>query len=223
MTLITRLRADARLYDFPEQQKGKGRRKKKGNRLLKKDISESSTKVKWYGGAEKEITARMKKCIWYAGKEGAYLPTFAGWVQFRKDDEFILAVLGTNIDFSVKETVEWYVGRWNLEVTFREAREHLGIETQRQWSDLAITRTTPLLFCTYSLVVVIGNHLWKTQAVTPAKTAWYDKQHLTFSDLLQAVKMEIWKHRSDSREKGESEKIFSGEEALSEIFSIVGF
>ncbi len=36
--------------------------------------------------------------------------------------------------------------RWSLEVTFEEGRAHLGIETQRQWSDLAIERTTPLLF-----------------------------------------------------------------------------
>ena len=43
------------------------------------------------------------------------------------------------------QIVEWFVLRWQLEVTFEEARAHLGIETQRQWSDLAILRTTPAL------------------------------------------------------------------------------
>jgi hypothetical protein len=33
-----------------------------------------------------------------------------------------------------------------MEVTFEEARAHLWIETQRQWSDLAIARTKPVLF-----------------------------------------------------------------------------
>src|SRR3954452_21729368 len=32
-----------------------------------------------------------------------------------------------------------------VEVTFREVRDHLGVETQRQWSDRAIARTTPCL------------------------------------------------------------------------------
>ena len=35
--------------------------------------------------------------------------------------------------------------RWPVEVTFHEVRTHLGVETQRQWSDLAILRTTPAL------------------------------------------------------------------------------
>ena len=29
--------------------------------------------------------------------------------------------------------------------TFQEEREHLGVETQRQWSDLAMPRPTPVL------------------------------------------------------------------------------
>src|SRR6266516_2541398 len=34
------------------------------------------------------------------------------------------------------------IKRWVIEVTFEESRAHLGIETQRQWSDLAIERST---------------------------------------------------------------------------------
>ena len=41
------------------------------------------------------------------------------------------------------QIVEWFVMRWQVEVTFHEVRTHLGVETQRQWSDLAIARTTP--------------------------------------------------------------------------------
>ena len=43
------------------------------------------------------------------------------------------------------QILEWFVLRWQLEVTFQEVRTHLGVETQRQWSDLAIARTTPVL------------------------------------------------------------------------------
>ena len=43
------------------------------------------------------------------------------------------------------QIVRWFVQRWQVEVTFREVRDHLGVETQRQWSDRAIARTTPCL------------------------------------------------------------------------------
>jgi hypothetical protein len=52
-----------------------------------------------------------------------------------------------------------FMKRWSLEATFEESRAHLGIETQRQWSDQAIERTTPLLFGPYSLVTLFGSAL----------------------------------------------------------------
>jgi len=223
MTLITRLRSDARLHDFPGSKKGLGRRRKRGKRLSKEDMAAAVTKINWYGGITKEVTSYVKKCIWYAGKPEVYIPVFAGWVQFRKNDEFILAAMGKDLNLTTKELVELYVKRWNLEVTFRECRDYLGLETQRQWSDLAITRTTPLIFCAYSLVVIIGHYLWKRKKVLPLKTAWYKKQKLTFSDLYKAVKMEVWKHRSDLGEKKESEKSLTEADALSEHLAAMGF
>jgi hypothetical protein len=52
--------------------------------------------------------------------------------------------------------VEYFVLRWNIEVTFEEARAHLGVETQRQWSDKAIKRTSPILLGMFSLVCLIA-------------------------------------------------------------------
>jgi hypothetical protein len=43
---------------------------------------------------------------------------------------------------------------WDIETTFQESRAHLGVETQRQWSDLAIARTTPAIFGFFSLVTL---------------------------------------------------------------------
>ncbi len=54
----------------------------------------------------------------------------------------------TDTEASPEQIINWFVMRWGLEVTFEEAREHLGMETQRQWSDLAIARTTPILLST---------------------------------------------------------------------------
>jgi hypothetical protein len=53
--------------------------------------------------------------------------------------------------------IGWFVQRWPVEVTFREVRDHLGFESQRQWSDPAIARTTPCLLGLFSLVALFAS------------------------------------------------------------------
>src|SRR5262249_51690883 len=82
---------------------------------------------------------------------------------------------------------------WGLEVTFEEARAHLGMETQRQWSDRAIARTTPVLLGLYSLVTLLAVR-WHEQGALPAAgSAWYAKAAPTFADCLGAVRGRIWR------------------------------
>jgi len=190
MTLITRMRADARLHNLP-MDSGKNKRKKKlGERILKPEESSwEKITVKWYGGQIKELIANAQNCLWIAGKKSAIIPLKAIWVNMRANDQILL--ITTTVEMSVVEVIEAYVKRWNLEVTFRECRDHLGIETQRQWSNLAILRTTPLLFGLYTLIVLIGDALYKEKGIQIESTAWYRKTHLTFSDLLEAVRTEL--------------------------------
>ncbi|HVC59756.1 MAG TPA: hypothetical protein VND19_05240, partial [Acetobacteraceae bacterium] len=83
---------------------------------------------------------------------------------------------------------------WRIETTFQEVREHLGVETQRQWSDLAILRTTPALLGLYSLVALWAHGLIgvPTIAVRSHATAWYNKSQPTFSDAIAAVRRVLW-------------------------------
>jgi len=79
-----------------------------------------------------------------------------------------------------------------MEVTFEEARAHLGIETQRQWNDLAIKRTTPALFGLYSLVTLMAHGLLQVETRVVRTAAWYAKARPTFSDALAIVRRELW-------------------------------
>ena len=87
--------------------------------------------------------------------------------------------------------MSYFIRRWRAELTFAEVRRHLGVETQRQWSDLAIDRSTHSLMALFSIVCLLGNVLHKKKNIEPNHTAWYKKKHLTFSDVLTAVRMEI--------------------------------
>jgi hypothetical protein len=105
------------------------------------------------------------------------------------------AFFSTHLPQSPPALIQDFVVRWSLEVTFEESRAHLGIETQRQWSDLAIARTTPARFGLFSLVVLMAHALQSNQELPCEQTAWYPKTYATFPDLLRLVRRHIWQHR----------------------------
>jgi len=88
--------------------------------------------------------------------------------------------------------LEWFVRRWQIEVTFEEVRKNLGMETQRQWSDQSIARTTPTLLGLFSLVVILADHLQANFSWTIQQTIWYSKVLPTFSDALALVRRFLW-------------------------------
>ena len=116
------------------------------------------------------------------------------WVLIRDGEGKLApqALLSTDETLSAQQIVEWFVLRWQLEVTFEEARARLGVETQRQWSDLAILRTTPALLGPFSLVTVFAHQLLQGQALPVRQAAWYQKSLPTFSDTLVFVRQQLW-------------------------------
>lgn len=102
------------------------------------------------------------------------------------------AFLCTDLNAEPTEILGWFVRRWRVEVTLAEVRRHLGVETQRQWSDLAILRTTPALLGLFSLVTLWANRIKGEQGVLPNRVRWYPKVDPTFSDALALVRLELW-------------------------------
>jgi hypothetical protein len=90
--------------------------------------------------------------------------------------------------------VQWFILRWQLEVTLEEVRAHLGVETQRQWSDKAIVRTTPALLGLFSLVTLLAHHSMRRAKFPVRQAAWYTKSVPTFSDALALVRQTLWQH-----------------------------
>ena len=203
VSLITRLRLDAALYDpAPPRQKGQnGRPRLKGARrpTLQQVLEAAKTRwtqvtVKdWYGGGQREVEVSTATAVWY---HSGLPPVEIRWVLIRDPrGEFEpQALLSTCLSHTPEQVLEWFVRRWAMEVTLEEARQHLGIETQRQWNDLAIGRTTPALFGLYSLVTLMAQQLRKTKASVVRTAAWYAKEQPTFSDAIAWVRRHLWKH-----------------------------
>jgi hypothetical protein len=98
----------------------------------------------------------------------------------------------SDLSVSPELIITWFVGRWNLEVTFEDIRTYLGFETQRHWSDRAIERTAPCLFGIFSLVILMALRL-HPHSLPVATTAWYPKSQASFSDALAAVRLDLWR------------------------------
>ena len=95
-----------------------------------------------------------------------------------------------------EKIVEYYVLRWNIECTFQEVRAHLGVETQRQWSDQAINRSTPALMGLFSLICLMAHKLTNGQLLPANSTVWYEKgKFATFSDVIAYVKQAITREK----------------------------
>jgi hypothetical protein len=103
------------------------------------------------------------------------------------------ALLCTDLTITPLQIVKWFMRRWCLEVTFEEVRAHLGFETQRQWSDLAITRSTPAILGLFSLVTLLAHQLAKAGELPVRQAAWYQKTLPTFSDALAVVRQHFWR------------------------------
>lgn len=102
------------------------------------------------------------------------------------------AIFSTDPTQSAEEIIKDFMKRWSLEVSFEEGRAHLGIETQRQWSDRAIERSTPLLFGLFSLVALFGRALHPDGQLPVTQAAWYRKRTATFHDVLALVRRQLW-------------------------------
>jgi hypothetical protein len=117
------------------------------------------------------------------------------------------ALLCTELNVTPSKIVAWFVRRWQMEVTFEETRRHLGVETQRQWSDLAILRTTPALFGLFSLVTLWVHGLLKNQVLPTRRAAWYQKTTPSFSDALAFLRLELWPARISWRSPSQPDMV----------------
>jgi hypothetical protein len=216
VTVMTRLRLDAALYEpAPPRRPGQnGRPRIKGKRLptLTTVMAAAETRwapitvAQWYGAGERTVEVASDTAVWY---HSGLPPVPLRWVLIRDPlGQFTTqALLCTDDAAEPAQILAWFVQRWQLEVTFEEARRHLGVETQRQWSDLAIRRTTPALFGLFSLVALLVQQRRLDTSVPVRQAAWSRKELPTFADALALVRRELWQHETFRTSVAESELV----------------
>jgi hypothetical protein len=204
VTLITTGRLDAVLHEPPPERTKQtiGRPRVVGKRLpaLQQVLLDPETvwqklTLDWYGQGKRTLEICTGTALWY--RYGS-APLPIRWVLTRDPSgkHPPKAIFSTDPTQTAEQVIKDFMKRWSLEVTFEEGRAHLGIETQRQWSDRAIERSTPLLFGLYSLVALFGQAGHPDGHIPVAQAAWYRKQTATFHDVLAVVRRDLWGHET---------------------------
>jgi hypothetical protein len=202
--LISRLVLNAQLYDPPLVRPAStpGVKPKKGPRQPKLcdrlDVAADAAGhpawqrqvVAWYGHQRRLLDVATGIALWHT--DGC-APLPIRWVLVRDPQGKLspYALFCTDQEVDATAILAAYLHRWNVEVTFEEARAHLGLETQRQWTTRAVGRTTPCLLGLFSVVVLMA-HAAHPDRLPTRQSAWYDKPEPTFSDALAAVRRELW-------------------------------
>jgi DDE superfamily endonuclease len=200
LCMITRLRLDACLCEPPPPRRlgATGRPPVKGARLpsLAERLSDPATSWRrirldrWYGRTERRLDITSGTALWH--HPGTRVAIRGVLVRDPEGEKEPQAFLCTDLQADPVDILRWFVRRWRTETTFEEARRHLGVETQRQWSDPAILRTTPALLGLFSLVTLWATRLAGECDLRPERVRWYRKPQPTFSDALALVRRELW-------------------------------
>jgi len=218
--MVVRFRLDAALYEpaAPRRRHQQGRTPRKGKRLprLEQVLKDRTTVWKrvtvwnWYGERKRVVEIASGTAVWY--HPGIpIVPHRWALIRDPKGKFEPQALLCTDLTVQPEQILKWFVMRWRVEVTFQEVRAHLGVETQRQWNDWAILRTTPALLGLFSFVTLLAHRLVKGGKLPVRQAAWYTKRLPTFSDALGVVRQSLWRrvsfrmsHRKTNMQKRKS-------------------
>lgn len=198
--LVAPLVLDARLFAPPPKRTAHscGRPPVVGKRLktlaainAAPDTVWQPLQVRWYDRRWRTLQVVSGTALWYRFGRA---PLPVRWLlvrdpQGRCDTR---AFFSTRTQDTPQAILETFIQRWTIEVTFQESRAHLGLQTQRQWSDKAIGCSTPLLLGVYSLVALFANALYPNGHIPVGATAWYQKTQPTFADVLASVRHRLW-------------------------------
>jgi hypothetical protein len=197
VTLISRLRGDANLYDRPLSNRGKKGGKKPSPQKQVRHLPRQTGTLAWYGSSRRRLTYASDTALWYSVHSVRVTPL--RWVCVLEDLKLKMEqayFYSTDPQMPARRIIELYAMRWNIEVTFEESRTLLGLETTRHWCRQSVLRVTPILLGLFTAVGLIWKEL-SSQIDDPqrqrfSQTPCYQKRTMTFADALYWVRRELW-------------------------------
>jgi len=202
----SRMRRDAALFEMapPQRKRGPGRPRKKGRRLPTPEKLAARLNPKCWQRTEIDMRGRRVERLLYSRTVLWYHTSPKHLVRLvivrhpdgKEPDDFFFT---TDIDATPAAVASQYAGRWSIEDTFRNTKQHLGGEHPQCWKGKAPERAA-LLALWLSSMVWFCYIACAGASITWLALPWYPTKHTpSFMDALATVRRALWSNRIFSK------------------------
>lgn len=210
VTLIGRIRKDAKLYALPEEQSAKGRKKVYGERIqtpeqIRQDQSIPWQEVRAFAAQKPHVfdIKVVKRIRWRAGGERhtfqlivirplAYRLTNGSQLLYRQPAYIIC----TDVEMDITKLLQAYLWRWEIEVNLRDEKTDCGCGQSQVRHPESVKNFPAFMVALYSFVHLSAHRCYKSrdESILP-RPKWYNAQatqRLTTSEIINLFRAQHW-------------------------------
>lgn len=200
-SVTSRMRRDAALYEpAPPRTGRRGRPRTKGDRLgTPPELATHARRRDWHTvsidarGHRIERLVYVRDVLWHSvNKHDVVRLVVVRDPDGIEPDDFFFT---TDLAATGAEVASRYTGRWSIEVTFRDVKQHLGGENPQSWKRQGPERAATLSLWLHSLVWCWYLDTHPAGGTWPTKP-WYSRKCTpSFLDALAALRRNLWSQR----------------------------
>jgi hypothetical protein len=176
-----------------------GRHRKKGRRLPGMKEWANDPALPWQTlvfdqfGLHATLQVKTRQALYYkAGKDRRLTIVLVRDVLGQRPDQMFYC---TRLDWTARQILATYAGRWSIEVTFENVKQLLGFEDPANRKEKAVRRTAPMALVLYSLTVLWFHRAGHCHLQFPDRP-WYPRKcEPSFADLLTTLRRESWREK----------------------------
>jgi hypothetical protein len=199
VTIISRIKRNANLYDLlpKRKKKGRGRPRTKGRKLAKLEkmaahIQNWKTVTFRQRGKTVKRLAYTRVVLWYTVSRKPILLVISRDPDGKEKDDFFFT---TDLSMTAAEVLECYNDRWAIEDTFKNTKQLLGGQQPQTFKGKGPERAAGLSLWLYSVI-----WLWYLNQKSSRRyfivQPWYcQKTNPSFADAIAYLRRELWKER----------------------------
>ena len=199
VTILSRIRRDANLYDLPpkRRKKGRGRPRTRGKKLAKLEkmaahVQNWQTVTFRQRGKTVQRLVYTRGVLWYAVSRKPILLVISRDPAGKEKDDFFFT---TDVTMDPADVLACYADRWAIEDTFKQTKQLLGGQQPQTYKGQGPERAAGLSLWLYSMV-----WLWYLQQKPKRRCfivpPWYpQKVTPSFADALRSLRRELWRER----------------------------
>lgn len=210
VTLIGRIRKDAKLYTLPGEHPAKGRKKVYGDRIpspeqiRKSDDIPWQTVNAWSAGKSHEFNVKVIKNLrWRAAGKNftlqlivirplAYRLTKNSKLLYRQPAYLIC----TDNNMPIDKLLQAYLWRWEIEVNFRDQKTLLGCGEAQVRNPESVKNIPAFITALYAFIhLAIHRNCKKRNNTILPRPKWYPakpEQRITTSEVINLFRANIW-------------------------------